>query len=358
MLCNIAFYVHHHGSGHIMRCLAIAKHLKNCSVTFLGSDLEKYAHLIPANIRCIYLPIDTNLDTNFNTTDNNQVAGLHYAPLNIQGQRERVSQLTLFFKESHPLLLIVDVSVEVAMLARLSGVTYIYIKQHGNRQDIAHEIAYRNAEAIIAPYDAKLEVNTEDWIVEKAFYSGNFSRFTNTFIKPSKVYNNVVTVMIGAGGSSIDSDFIKHLSDTCLNWKFNVVGDLNSSDLLPYAENVTLMRRVDEVREIINSSAIIIGNTGHNTVMEIATMGKPFITIPEERPFEEQAVKAKALEQLDLATIVEPTELFTTDWPALLDKAKYKSPDWEMYNNDNALDDISGFIERIYTKIFTPATSI
>jgi uncharacterized protein (TIGR00661 family) len=358
MQCNIAFYVHHHGSGHIMRCLAIAKHLKNCSVTFLGSDLEKYAHLIPANIRCIYLPMDTNPDTNFNTTDNNQVAGLHYAPLNTQGQRERVSQLTLFFKESHPLLLIVDVSVEVAMLARLSGIPYIYIRQHGNRQDIAHEIAYRNAEAIIAPYDAKLEVNNENWLIEKTFFSGNFSRFTNTFIKPSKVYNNVVTVMIGAGGSSIDSDFIEHLSDTCLNWKFNVIGNLNSSGMIPYAENVTLLKRVDDVSEVISSSAVIIGNTGHNTVMEIATAGKPFITIPEERPFEEQAVKAKALEQLDLATIVKPWDLFTADWPALLAKTKYKSPDWEMYNNDNALDDISGFIQQIYTKIFTPATSI
>jgi len=358
MLCNIAFYVHHHGSGHIMRCLAIAKHLKNCSVTFLGSDLEKYAHLIPANIRCIHLPMDTNTDTNFNTTDNDQVAGLHYAPLNIQGQQERVSQLTLFFKESHPLLLVVDVSVEVAMLARLSGIPYIYIRQHGNREDIAHEIAYRNAEAIIAPYDAKLELNTEEWLVEKTFFSGNFSRFTNAFIRSAKVYNNVATVMIGAGGSSIDSRFIRHLSQTCANWKFNVIGDLNSYGMLPYAENITLMKRVDDVAEVISSSAIIIGNTGHNTVMEVATLGKPFTTIPEERPFEEQAVKAKALEQLDLATVVKPTELFTASWTAILDKAKSESPSWERYNNYNALDDISGFIERIYTKIFTPATLI
>jgi uncharacterized protein (TIGR00661 family) len=358
MLCNIAFYVHHHGSGHIMRCLAIAKHLKNCSVTFLGSDLEKYAHLIPVNIRCIHLKMDTNPNTNFNTTDSSQVAGLHYAPLNIQGQRERVLQLTSFFNESHPLLLVVDVSVEVAMLARLSGIPYIYIKQHGNRQDIAHEIAYKNAEAVIAPFDAKLELNTENWLIEKTFYSGNFSRFTNTFIKPSKVYNNVATIMIGAGGSSIDSDFMYHLSQTCTNWQFNVIGDLNSSDMLLYAENVTLMKRVDDVSEIINYSEVIIGNTGHNTVMEIATFGKPYIAIPEERPFEEQAVKARALGQLDLAIVVKPTELFTADWPVLLHKAKLESPDWERYNNDNALDDISNFIEEIYTKIFDPATSI
>ena len=59
MQAKIAFYVHHHGSGHIMRCLAIARELGNAEVYFLGSNLKHYSALIPKEIICIHLPMDT-----------------------------------------------------------------------------------------------------------------------------------------------------------------------------------------------------------------------------------------------------------------------------------------------------------
>jgi hypothetical protein len=53
MAFNIAFYIHHHGSGHLMRSLSIAAHLDDCKITFLGSDLDRYRSIIPEHVQLI-----------------------------------------------------------------------------------------------------------------------------------------------------------------------------------------------------------------------------------------------------------------------------------------------------------------
>ena len=84
MSYKYAFYIHHHGSGHLTRALAIAAQLPSDEVVFLGSSLETYKDLIPKGIRSIELPFDipANSDRDWAASD---LSFLHYAPLNVKG---------------------------------------------------------------------------------------------------------------------------------------------------------------------------------------------------------------------------------------------------------------------------------
>ena len=121
----IGYYAHHHGAGHVTRALAIARHLPG-SMTLFGSNLpDERPH---ANVDYCPLPVDVDEHTVVES-----FTALHYAPLAVAGLRERMGALVDWFREAWPCLLVVDVSVEVALLARLCGVPTIYVRQHGER---------------------------------------------------------------------------------------------------------------------------------------------------------------------------------------------------------------------------------
>src|ERR1700728_4625073 len=117
----IGYYAHHHGAGHVTRALAIAAHLPG-QLTLFGSSLPSETAL--ENVTLRHLPMDYDEKTAIDTP-----AGLHYAPLAVDGLRDRMGAMVDWFREHWPCLLVVDVSVEVALLARLCGVPTVYIRQ-------------------------------------------------------------------------------------------------------------------------------------------------------------------------------------------------------------------------------------
>ena len=72
----------------------------------------------------------------------------------------------------------VDVSVEVALLARLCGVPTVVVAMPGRRTDRAHRLAYDSADALLAPWPRG--THDSDWPREwtdKAWFVGGISRF-------------------------------------------------------------------------------------------------------------------------------------------------------------------------------------
>ena len=347
---NIAFYVHHHGNGHFMRCLAIAKALQQHNITFMGSNLTRFQSRIPSHIQCIDLPMDVSAAGEAKVSGVGTLTGLHYAPLHIDGQSRRVLKMTQHFCAASPVLLIVDVSVEVAMLAQLCGVPFIYIRQHGLREDLAHTIAYRNAQSVIAPFHNRMDTVSEVWLQQKIFYSGCFSRFSpNKLPGKPKVSPGHVLILTGAGGTSIDSQLINHIAAACPSWNFLVIG----LESIENAEtNIDFFGVIDDPSSLLDQSDMVIGNCGHNTVMEVATFKKPFIAIPEQRPFNEQYEKAAILQRLGLAEVITPDNLYEPQWDRVLSKVVNADADWGSYLNNNATGDIASHIESIYAALF------
>jgi len=331
-----------------MRSLAITKTLPDSNITLIGSKLMGYAGIIPSSYNVINLPLDTPEDTDrdFRAFD---PEGIHYAPLNIEGQRKRIAMMTDFFAETFPLLLVVDVSVEVAMLAAIAGVPFIVVKQHGKRNDLPHLHAYHNAIGILAPYPETMKDNDLPWVLKKTFFAGGISRLQSQH-DVSSPDKKLIAIITGKGGTSITTDLIEHIARSCPEWHFQIMGGLTSST--NQQKNVTYLGNIDKPEQILANCTIVIGNAGHNTVMELAALNKRFIAIPEQRPFDEQLVKAGILKKLKLAYIINPESLFKVNWNELFRYTIKQNPDWTSIASDNAATEAANYLKQTYYELF------
>lgn len=352
MKYTVGFYIHHHGNGHLMRAIAIASALRVEDVFFLGSNLERFECLIPDKVTCIHLPFDLPNDQESNSTQTETCRNFHYAPLNVKGIRERNLKIASFFVDHQPLIFVVDTSVEILAFARLCGIPTISIQQNGNRNDLPHLLAYDSATEIIAPFPAELRPDNPSWVVKKTVYTGGFSKYylENNFKTAKK---NCVCVLIGAGGSSITIGFLHHLAKSAPRFKFNVLGKiedvLDDNDRM---DNLIFSGYLTDPKEQLQQCAIVIGNAGNNTVMEVATMNKKFICIPEQRPFFEQLDKATRIARAYQVEVILPENLYLTDWETLLNKVASSHPQWQGMINPNAVHNICDRIEKLAAKIY------
>ena len=308
-----------------MRTLQVVDLLKDYKVILMGSNLGLTSNL-PKNVSCVRLPYDTPeaheqpLDTAVATL------GFHYAPLGLKGIRDRGLLITEVLQQNYPAILVVDVSVEVSLLARLLGIPTIIIRQHGKRDDLPHILAYHSAELLIAPFCESMYTGEKDVFYPKTFFTGGFSRFDGKALNTNEI-QNAICVFVGQGGTSLSAEVIEYIASCCPNYHFDILGQLSGDNLV--AENITFHGRLEEPGNLISKACIIIGNTGHNTVMEVASLNKRFIGIPEPRPFDEQVDKAQAIQSREGVSIVSPTDVLNTDWNAVVNGIVVEQPDWQ-----------------------------
>ena len=72
-------------------------------------------------------------------------------------------------------------------------------------------------------------------------------------------------------------------------------------------------------------AAVLVGGAGDGLVAEAAALAKPFLCLPEPRPFGEQTLKAQRLAELGAACVL-PEWPAAADWPGLLDRALALDP--------------------------------
>ncbi len=144
----IGYYVHHQGRGHLHRALCVARHAR-APVTGLSSLPRpdgwtgEWIHLprTPARRR------------------RRRPHGPRTAALGAPPPRRTARQVggrRRLDRTRRPALLVSDVSVEIAVLARLMGVPVVVSAMRGDRSDPAHRLAYDLADALLAPWPATL----------------------------------------------------------------------------------------------------------------------------------------------------------------------------------------------------------
>ena len=72
-----------------------------------------------------------------------------------------MATLASWIARERPAAVVVDVSVEVALLARLCGTPVVVVALPGERTDRTHRAAYDLADALLAPWPA--EAHARDW---------------------------------------------------------------------------------------------------------------------------------------------------------------------------------------------------
>ena len=141
----IGYYVHHRGAGHLSRVRAIAAQT-SAPLTALSS--------LPRPSGWDHGWVDLPLDEEQDAIDPTGRGALHWAPIHTDGLRARMEAIAAWIARARPAVLVADVSVEVAVYARLMGIPVVVMGMPGDRTDAPHQLAYRMAERIICPWPA------------------------------------------------------------------------------------------------------------------------------------------------------------------------------------------------------------
>lgn len=313
----IGYYVHHQGDGHRQRAIAIGQALEN--VMLMGSGLAgRTGHL-----RFLDLP-DDRLDESFAGIDHvDRPSSLHYAPLDHEGVRQRTALITGWIAQARPCFIVVDVSVEVAMLARLASVPTVYVRLSGNRLDPAHLDTFRAATALIAPFHAALDdEDTPCWVRDKTFYAPGIVRSASQDIS---VDDDVVLVVLGRGGGVSNGDYWARAARAAPAWRWHVIGPCTVPADMP--ANLQFLGWVDDADARIATARVVIGAAGDGVVSAVLAARRPFICMPELRPFDEQASKANRLAAVGGA-IVRHDRPQPDEWLRLISLAIEQNQQW------------------------------
>ncbi|KQX06913.1 MULTISPECIES: hypothetical protein [unclassified Leifsonia] len=320
---RVAWYVHHHGRGHLMRMLSIVPHLDYDVLVF--SSLPRPDEL-PDHCDWIRLPMDDAVEPSGSPADNDPEAGglLHWAPLLHTGHRRRLTLMAEAVDQQPVLAFVVDVSVEVALFARLLGIPPVLITQPGIRDDPPHLLAFRAAAAVIAPWSDEVLRPRHLAALDTVSYVGGISRFDGR--ANSGPERSGVLVLAGSGGSAVDAAAVRAAAASTSAHPWTSLGLSGQDDDDSW---------MDDPWEAITGAAVVVAWAGQNSVADLAAAGSRAIVIPQSRPFEEQAGTARALARTGLA-VVEWNWPEPGQWDGLVDRALALQPDWSLWRTAGA----------------------
>ena len=275
----IGYYIHHQGSGHLHRALAIQRH-SELDITGLSSlprpsdwvgDWQQLADDAVPEARTEY------------------AAGgfLHYVPLAHDGLRQRMGALSAWITRQQPAAMVVDVSVEVALLSRLHGVPVITLAQPGVRDDRPHTLGYGISDAIIGPWPRAAEQLwqvSDPKVRSRLITVGAISRFTPAAPSsgPSTAPERRVVVLNGTGGASVGAQ-VERAAQAQPDWTWTHL-DRKSGTW------------VDDPWPLLCSASVVVSHAGQNLIAEIAAARRPAMLLPQDRPFDEQGCMASPVE--------------------------------------------------------------
>lgn len=311
-IMKIGYYVHSHGDGHRQRAIAIAKHYPHI-FTLIGTNLENRTE----GLDYLDLPSDSCTDDNYT---NNHLHLTHYTPYNEPNIRHRMRQISDWIDDNKPDLMVVDVSVEIAMLARILTIPTVYVRLVGKRSDSAHMDAFLAAEALLCPFAKELETETTDeQIRKKSYYFADLSSKTNVEIKAE---DNNILVLLGAGGHDFKLKHLIKLAKALPKWKINVLGPIKRSFFKRIPKNLHLHGWIKDYLPYLTKASIVIGSAGDGVVSNVLNLKKPYICVPQYRPFDEQIEKAKKLSEIGIDVIY---DLNSVNWKEIIHSTSKKN---------------------------------
>ena len=310
MTRGIGWYVHHQGAGHLQRARAVAAALpRPCTIlgTLAGFDT--------AGLDSLDLPDDRLLgDATFEGRDGaaERPEAFHYAPLNHPGLRTRMARIAEWAARTDPALLVVDVSVEVALFARLLSVPTLVVRLAGTRTDQPHLEAFRSANRLLAPFPAALDgAGVPDWVRAKTDYAGFLGGPAQATFEASRD----IVVVFGRGGAGGDLSALAAAARSVPDRFWHVLGPVSGTG--PTPANLYLHGWVSDVERWIARADLLIGGGGDGVVALAAAHARRFLCLPEMRAYGEQIEKAAALARLGAAIVHEGWPPASA-WPDLI----------------------------------------
>ena len=365
---QVGWYVHHSGAGHLTRATVVGSVLagRGHEVTLIGSRLGDAG----PQFGRVELPMD---DEGVDPHRDDVAAGgrLHWVPLRHTGLRARGAAIAAWVERVRPDVLVVDVSVEVTMLARLLGVPVVVVAQPGERDDEPHRLAYDVAAAVLAPWpsgwrgrlaphlgEARAEVVEVGGISRWAAGVSRLVPRTSTGVREGSSTGVREGSSTGVGEGS--STGVREGSSTGVGegavlsgrGGFAVEGLADRiTGSVPQLDWQVLDGRtwVDDPASLIASAEVVVLHAGQNAVADVAALDRPALVLPQPRPFGEQEQMAGALAAAGMARVV-PSEKQAdpgTDWAAEIEGARRARTAWARWGTDVAAERAADVVEQV-----------
>ncbi|GAA3686043.1 hypothetical protein GCM10023081_24290 [Arthrobacter ginkgonis] len=316
---RLAYYAHHHGTGHLRHAQNVASlDLVDLLVTSTGPRNRALLQG-PAE----YVSLEPDVRPDGVPFENAPPPEFHYAPTH-PAIRRRFAQLSRAWADFGADAVLVDVSVEVAMFARLSGYPVLFRRMPGNRTDPGHALAYGSATRLLAYYPAALEDPAHLAAHgAKSAYLGMLAPARSQAdaapaplpAQPSRARRQVVVQTSLGGGVGLDR--IVRAARVAPSWDWQVAGRVDGTTQ-PLPGNLHVLGVVAEPGPLLAAADVVVTSAGHNAIAASAAARRPAVVIPEERPFGEQAAFAERLRGIPGTSVASSWEA-VHDWPALLE---------------------------------------
>lgn len=324
----IGYYIHHQGHGHLMRARTVCERL-DVPVTALTSLPDATGPFR----RVLRLPSD---DGASNPPDVTASGTLHWVPRHDPGLRARMAAIAGWIAAEKPEAFVTDVSVEVALLARLHGIPVITMVLPGTRTDPPHRLVHELSDALIAAWPR--ELYRPAWLRRhelKTHYVGGITRFADPAFSPSaRPHGHRPTVMIisGSGGDAFDTSAVDAAARDHPHYRWRTAGSAHW---------------VDDLWPQLCAADLVVARAGQGTIADIAAAARPALVIPAPRPFGEQHATAHTLESAGLAT-VSRTWPSSAEWPGLLARtAMLDARRWRAWETEGAAERTAAVIDTV-----------
>jgi hypothetical protein len=294
----IGYYAHHLGEGHVACATAIAPHLRS-PLAVLSSRPR------PAGWDGEWIELARDDVGDGFAVDPTAGGTVHWAPLHHPGLSRRMATVAEWIDEVRPRLMVVDVSVEVALLARLMGIPVVIMGLPGDRSDAAHRLAYQAATAVLAPWPAwALPAIGADVPLQAV---GAISRYAGRSA-PARPPGRRVLVLMGRGGSALSAEQLDAARIATPDWEWTALGP-------PLGDWAT-----DPWPALVEAD-LVVCHAGQNVIAEVAAARVPAVVIPQARPHDEQRATAAVIAEAGLAVVC-PEWPAADAWPGLLTAAR------------------------------------
>jgi UDP-N-acetylglucosamine--N-acetylmuramyl-(pentapeptide) pyrophosphoryl-undecaprenol N-acetylglucosamine transferase len=321
----IGYYIHHVGRGHLRNAFCIAAAL-DLEVTGLSS-LPR-----PDGWTGEWIELDRD-DRDVAVRDPSAHGRLHWAPLRDPGLAARMGRIAAWIETTRPAALISDVSVEVALFARLMGIPTVVMALPGDRRDPAHRLGYAQADAVLAAWPAGLADMDRDLSAwgARTHHVGGLSRFAGrAAVARSRPRGRRVLVLQGSGGTSVGAADVAAAATATPDWEWRRLG--------PGAW-------VDDPWPALCWADVVVTHAGLGAVADVAAAARPAIVIAEDRPHDEQRATARALAAAGLA-VTAASWPRDERWRPLLDSAlDIGGSGWESWRTEGAAQRAADIVE-------------
>lgn len=365
----IGYFVHHQGRGHAERCAAIVDALPRHRPVRIFCARDDIFPSLGANATITLIPSLFEPDgSEASTMDRIATPDtLHCAPLGWPGIRRAVATITGFFTADDPVLMICDVSAEIAQLSRICSVPHVKILQHGNRGDAGHRAAYDGAVGLIAPFAEALAQH--EWpaaMRARTYFAGGLGvdlRIAEREVARQRIGvasgEEMILVLSGGGGSGFAQAPIGIGARARPEARWISIGKIARDWHATEGSNVEHRGWVDNAADYVAAADLVVASTGNTTCQQILAAARPWLAVPEWRYFDEQLRKAEALAAAGVAVMRPHLPSSADDWRTAIAQAfatHDPSHQRAMIADDPAAD-TAAWLEALIARSWSSATA-